>query len=114
MRGKVFAVVPPRTYRKEAAKRWYIYFGLASKSRAAPPAVLPLDGRAQVGKARRLTKTAFTVPVKIPFESTLAHPGRRALWVACTKDTVAQDGLGLPGHHGCGAAKIRSHAAYVG
>lgn len=114
MRGKVFAVVPPRTYRKEAAKRWYIYFGLATKGRAAPPAVLPLDRRAAVGRARKLTKNAFTVPVKIRFDSKLVHPGRRAVWVACTKDTVTKDGLGLPGRHGCGTAKIRSHAAYVG
>jgi hypothetical protein len=114
MRGKIFAVVPPRTYRREAGKRWYIYFALASKGRAEPPGILPLDTGAVVGKARRLTKSAFTVPVKIRFDSKLAHAGRHTVWVACTKDTVTKDGLGLPGHHGCGSADIRSHAAYVG
>jgi hypothetical protein len=32
----------------------------------------------------------------------------------CAEETVTRDGLGLPGHHGCGAKKARSNAAYLG
>ena len=35
-------------------------------------------------------------------------------WNACSKDTEAEDGIGLPGHHGCGDERILDSAPYVG
>ena len=35
-------------------------------------------------------------------------------WDACSKDTEAEDGIGLPGHHGCGDERILDSAPYVG
>jgi hypothetical protein len=32
-------------------------------------------------------------------------------FAACTPDTEAQDGLGLPGRHGCGAKTLTGPAA---
>ena len=35
-------------------------------------------------------------------------------WTTCSKDTEAADGIGLPGHHGCGAERVLSSAPYLG
>ena len=35
-------------------------------------------------------------------------------WNECLKDAVATDGIGLPGHHGCGDQQIASSAPYLG
>jgi hypothetical protein len=38
----------------------------------------------------------------------------RDVFEFCTKDTEAQDGIGLPGPHGCGAGSIPYPPGYVG
>jgi len=35
-------------------------------------------------------------------------------WTSCNQDTEAQDGMGLPGRHGCGARSVDVSASYLG
>jgi len=35
-------------------------------------------------------------------------------WTSCNQDTEAQDGMGLPGRHGCGARRVDVSASYLG
>jgi hypothetical protein len=35
-------------------------------------------------------------------------------WDAFLKDTLSKDGLGVPGHHGCGSSRIRPTVKYLG
>jgi hypothetical protein len=100
--GKAYVVLPRSGYRTESGKRWFIYF-------VYDPKVLKylyLDRHARVAKARRISANEYEVSITIPFKSTLPDPGSLVQWGGCTKDTESEDGLGLPGHHGCGARRI--------
>jgi hypothetical protein len=101
--GKGYLVLPASGYRTESRKRWYIYF-------VYDPKVLKylyLDRHASFSKAHRISATEFEFGVTIPFRSRgLSNPGKHVYWGSCTRDTEAKDGLGLPGHHGCGARRI--------
>ena len=35
-------------------------------------------------------------------------------WNTCSKDTEAEDGIGLPGNHGCGSKSVPASAVYLG
>ena len=35
-------------------------------------------------------------------------------WNSCIKDTEPEDGIGLPGHHGCGDPRVLDSASYLG
>ena len=47
---------------------------------------------------------------------TYAEPGYRYwyYWQTCTRDTVARDGVGLPGSHGCGKSAVSPSVPYLG
>ena len=104
--------VPAAAYKTESAKHWYFYFGLDLPP--AFPKYLRLDRSASAKKLHKLSSSEFEVAATVPFNSTLAHPQDYALWEYCLKDAESKDGIGLPGHHGCGAAKITTVAPYVG
>jgi hypothetical protein len=105
-------LVPAAAYKTESVKHWYFYFGLDTPPKF--PKYLRLDRSASAKKAHKLSSGEFEVAATVPFNSTLAHPQDYALWTFCLKDAESRDGIGLPGHHGCGAAKVKTLAAYVG
>ena len=35
-------------------------------------------------------------------------------WQTCSRDTIAKDGLGLPGYHGCGTHAVSPSTPYLG
>jgi hypothetical protein len=101
--GKGYPVLPASGYRTESRKRWYVYF-------VYDPKVLKylyLDRHARFSKAHRISATEFEFGITIPFRSRgVSNPGNYVHWGSCTKDMESKDGLGLPGHHGCGVRRI--------
>lgn len=103
----VFA--PPPALGTEISKRWYTYFGLSLSKSAKPPpgpSVLELGGGGpRVSAPRRVAADEFAVSVAFTF-SIGKKGGNTWFWAACTPESEAVDGVGLPGHHGCGDTTI--------
>lgn len=49
-----------------------------------------------------------------PVGSLGASDGYAWNWNTCSKDTEAEDGIGLPGNHGCGSKSVPASAVYLG
>jgi hypothetical protein len=111
----LYVSVPARAYRTEAAKHWYLYLGLRLSSWRTPPAprFLGLDTTATASAPKRRHLWQFEVTLHYKFRI-----GRKDgyTWRVnfCTRDSVTTDGLGLPGHHGCGDKRISATTGYLG
>jgi hypothetical protein len=112
--------VPASAMATELAKRWYTYVapapGAAVKLQLLGPGNLKIRQllkavSPQVSKPRRVSATEFDLTLRFPSGYGPVLP----LWhfAACTADTEARDGLGLPGRHQCGATTVPP-ASYLG
>jgi len=101
-------------YGRESVKKWYFYFGLklSRTGEPAPPKWLYLSSHVRISKSRRISATAFARTVTFSF--TINNDGYYFNFNLCSQDTESKDGINLPGHHGCGAKKIRSTVSYLG
>lgn len=113
-RLRVMEWVPALTLKDEITKPWYFYFGLNLSRTGLPkgPAWLTLDSHASITKARRVGLLRFVRTITFSFR--VGNDGFAWNFNFCAKDTEAKDGLGLPGHHGCGAQRVRATAEYLG
>jgi serine/threonine-protein kinase len=101
--------VPPAALGSEISKPWYTYLGLSA---SGSPAWAQLGaGSPVVGKPQVIAANEFNVTVSLTF--TIAS-GSHYHWRTCSKDTEATDGIGLPGSHGCGSARLPASAPYIG
>lgn len=108
-------VLPAQAMPAERAKKIYTYFAVNLSPSHIPPAprVLRLSaGHPQVTPTRRVSAGEYTF--RITFTFRIGNNAARWRFDFCTKDTVANDGLGLPGHHQCGNTKIRAGINYLG
>lgn len=112
---RLYVNVPVSTYRTEAAKHWYLYAGLRLARHRRPPAprTLTLSQTATASHPQRKHLYQFVITLRYRFRI-----GRHDAYVwrvnFCTRDSEATDGLGLPGHHGCGDRRIRTRTSYLG
>jgi serine/threonine protein kinase len=107
--------VPPSALKTEMAKRWYTYFNLvlAPVVEPAPPTLLLLGhGNPVVDPSTQIAPNEFQFIVTFSF--TIGSNAYYWRWTKCAKDTEAQDGIGLPGSHGCGAATTNANQGYLG
>jgi hypothetical protein len=108
---KIETKVPSRAYADEAGKHVYFYLAIGYPH---PPNTYTLSAKSTASKARRVNAGEFemTLTFYVPLRNTTGH------WLTtfCTKDTESRDGLGLPGHHGCGSKKVgvKAAALYLG
>lgn len=89
--------VPASALATEMSKTWYTYFALnLSPSNEPPvPATMRLGaGDFAVGKPQRAGADEFTWTYSLSW--TVGNDAYNAEWNECTKDTEAQDGIGLP------------------
>jgi hypothetical protein len=106
-----YTVLPASAYKTEVGKHWYLYLAVGSKRRL--PKDFTLSTTAKASRARKVKSgeyvQTFTYYVALRY-------GASTSWqaVACVKDTESKDGLGLPGHHGCGAKHISRSGIYLG
>jgi len=95
---------PAALVAKEMAKHWYLYLGVnIQPGLALPPgpATIQLGGLGgTVGSPQRTGSESFTMAITYHYDR--GTDASEATWWACAPDTEEQDGLGLPGSHGCG------------
>lgn len=107
--------VPPSALPAEISKPWYPYFAvnLAPAKEPGPPKWLLLRaGNGHVTASRRISAGEFSETVTFSFR--IGNDAYDWNWTTCSEDTEAADGIGLPGHHGCGDQRVPASAAYLG
>lgn len=112
---KYIETVPPSALATEMAKQWYVYFAvnLSSSGQPATPTSMQLGaGNPVVGTAQRVAADEFSRSITFTF--TYHNDNYQSSWEWCAQDTEAQDGVGLPGHHGCGDPSVLRAARYLG
>jgi hypothetical protein len=112
---RIFWILPASALRHEMGKHLFPYFGLRLGNAGVPPAPRWLylnAGHATLTPPRRLSATEFEQTLRYSF--TIGNHAANWRWTSCLKDTVSTDGLGLPGHHGCGASRVLRTAPYLG
>ncbi len=111
----VLVKVPPLSYSTEAAKHWFPYFAINFSTVGTPPApkYVTLDRSASVTAAQRLSRTEYEVTVRYLY-NVGPTMGFHWAWNVCARDAYLTDGLGLPGHHGCGNQRIPVKFRYLG
>jgi hypothetical protein len=101
--------IPAAAYGTESNKRFYLYQAVGYPKL---PDIFTLTKAARVSKVRKIWAGEFEV--LLTFHIPLRHHGAAWLTTFCTQDTESSDGLGLPGHHGCGNWTITVSAIYLG
>jgi hypothetical protein len=102
MTWKLGTRVPASAYRTEAAKKWFFYFALSRHT----PTYMYLKKGATVSAPRKINAGTFVQTLTYHFSSRSPNPARSIQYEACTKDSEAKDGLGLPRHTGCGGRRL--------
>jgi hypothetical protein len=107
--------VPPLSYSTESAKRWYPYFAISFSTVGTPaaPKYVTLDRSATVSAAKRLGSTEYEVTVRYVYNVGPTR-GFHWAWDMCDRDLYLTDGIGLPGHHGCGDQRLPVVFKYLG
>jgi hypothetical protein len=105
---------PAGVVQAESSKHVDFYFALnLSKHKTPPvPKQLTLQTHVTAGKATILASNEFRWVIAFKFR--VGKKNSRWDWNACTPDTESADGIGLPGHHGCGDTTIPVPAGYLG
>jgi hypothetical protein len=113
---RIRTVLPASLVRKEMTKHWYFYFAVHRTTVPGKipsyPTILKLDTKATVSKATRLSGTTYRNVIRFSFW--IGNEGYAPNWGACTKDSEGKDGVGLPGHHGCGNRQVSTKWHYIG
>ena len=113
---KVTIALPASAVGTEEAKPWFVYVGvrLGHPGGGDPkaPAFLRLDSSATASAPVPKSHNSYMITLSFSFRIDNHRFNWR--WTACTKDTESADGIGLPGHHGCGAAKVSAKVGYLG
>jgi serine/threonine protein kinase len=110
----ITSLVPPSALQTEMSKPVYLYFGinLAPSTEPSKPQWLLLGAGNGHATAHRISTGEFSDSVTFSFQ--IGNDAYHWAWNWCTKDTEAEDGLGLPGQHGCGDARVSESASYLG
>jgi hypothetical protein len=104
-------VLPASAYKTESRKHVFMY--LAQWYSAKHKAKWFYRSRtATTSKVKRINSGEFELTYT--WHVQLRTGQNYWLPLSCTKDSVAKDGLGLPGRHGCGAKRISVKATYLG
>jgi hypothetical protein len=113
--AKVATTVPKSAYKIESGKHVYLYLAIGKErgTKAVLPKDYTLSKASTASKAKRVNSGEFEETLKFVVPLTY---GKKTVWLpnACSKDAVTKDGLGLPGHHGCGNKHIPTNSIYIG
>jgi serine/threonine-protein kinase len=107
--------VPASAMSTEISKKVFTYFAanIGPHKYPATPKTLTLGaGQPQVS-VNRVSATQYTLTVTFSYRIPQGKWARWD-WNSCQQDTVAVDGMGVPGHHACGDASIPDPAGYLG
>jgi hypothetical protein len=107
------SILPKSTIPVEKTKHQFVYLDVARWNGGPQPSPT----------AFHLVPASVSAPtvsgdhVRLRITITYPRPASRLwwwFWESCTRDTVARDGLGLAGPHGCGKPTLSPHAPYLG
>jgi hypothetical protein len=106
---RLYVRLPHSAYATEAGKHVYLYDSFFFGKQ---PITFNLVPKATASKARKVNAGEFfnLITFHIKFRS----PSQRWVPASCSKDTESRDGLGLPGHHGCGEKRFSAKTVYLG
>ena len=107
--------VPASALATEIAKQWYAYSGvrLSTKGVPRPPKwVLLGANHARLTYPRAVSASEFDLTIMFSYQ--IGNDGSRTAVQVCTRDTEMEDGIGLPGSHGCGSNELHAVLYYVG
>lgn len=104
---RIYTIVPASAYRAEARKKLYFYFAVNLNRTHIPktPAWLSLDGSAKIEKVKRISAIEFEQTVVISFR--VNDDAYNFNVGFCSKASESSDGVNLPGHHHCGAKRVK-------
>jgi hypothetical protein len=104
----IFSVVPAAAYKTEAPKHLYLYLSVGYPRQAK---YYSLSTSATATKAVRINSGEYKQRVTFYIRLRRGY----AYWSTfyCSRDTESRDGLGLPGHHGCGDKRISDKLIHV-
>jgi hypothetical protein len=106
---RVSELMPAAVDKTESSKKFYLYLAVGYPKL---PGRFTLDKSAVASKVKKVNSGEFYVT--FTWRITLHHGSARWLTNFCTKDTESKDGMGLPGHHGCGSKHVSRKATYIG
>ena len=106
---KITEVLPASAYRTETHKKFYEYLAVGYPRL---PGRYTLDKGATASRIRKINSGEFAVT--FTWHVALHHGAANWTTVVCTKDSESKDGMGLPGHHGCGDQHISRRVRYIG
>jgi hypothetical protein len=96
---------PASAYAAESAKKVYVYYGQRNGSATAPGTVQLRKTVNQKPLGNNKTEVKVSYFVHAPTTAWSYH------LATCIKFTEAADGVGLPGHHGCGDQTVSNKQA---
>jgi hypothetical protein len=105
---RLYVVLPTSALKHEIGKHWYEYLAVGYPKL---PKNAALSKTATVSKAKKVNSGEYYRTFSYSFRlKANANPDP----IECVKDTETKDGLGLPGHHGCGAKSVSTKTIYLG
>lgn len=112
--SNAFIFLPSTALRAEMAKHVYPYFAvnLSPTSTPPPPKFVILNAGNPHVKVKLINAGEYEITVTWSF--TIGNDGAAWQLNYCQQDAVSKDGLGLPGHHGCGDSRIPVNGVYLG
>jgi len=112
----VTVLVPASALSTQMSESVYTYFAISySAGGAEPPAPESLQlgaGDPAVSTPRQISADEYELTVSFSYQT--KNESYDAGWRHCTKSMEAEDGIGLPGSHGCGSQTIQDSAPYLG
>jgi hypothetical protein len=110
---RVYTGQPASAYKIESAKKWYFYFAvkLGPRLPLPTPKTMALDTGARIGRVHRISATVFERTITFTFRAN--NDAYNFVFNYCSKDTESKDGVNVPGHHSCGAHRVRPFS-YLG
>jgi len=114
--AEVTYTAPPSALKTEMSKKPFVYFGInllpGKKNPPNPKWLLLGTGHSAVMGTQQTSATVFQILVSFSFAP--GNESFEAAYGVCIKETLATDGIGLPGHHGCGNQRIPYPTGYLG
>ena len=106
--------VPASAIRLESGKHLNLYFAinLSPSGNPAAPKTLYLATRVRVTQTKIIGPDEYEQTMPIQFR--VGNKNYNFKYAFCTRDTLSVDGIGLPGHHGCGDATVQLSQSYLG
>ena len=103
---RLYVLLPASALRTEISKHWYQYVAVGHPRL---PKDYTLSTASTASKATKISSGEYMRRLTFVFP----RNGVPAIQ-ACVKDTESRDGMGLPGHHGCGDKHVSLSAIYLG